>query len=220
MKETVILLHGMGRSRFSMSLLAARLRKHGYHTINCGYPSTSKTIEILSDKYLTPVIERSKQAGAEKIHLVSHSLGGIIARYYLQGNELPVGSRVVMLSPPNKGSEVADAMKSRWLYRLMTGPAGQVLGTGVDSMPNRLKPVAGEVGVIIGNQSSDPWFNHLFPGEHDGKVSVDRSRLDEMMDFLVVRQGHTFIMNSMAVMNQVVYFLEHGRFDRNKTIKA
>ncbi|WP_126452653.1 esterase/lipase family protein [Sulfuriflexus mobilis] len=220
MKESVILLHGMGRSRLSMALLAARLRKQGFATLNVGYPSTRQTIERLSDKYLAPAIAKCKAKGAERIHLVTHSLGGIISRYYLQGHRLPKGSRIVMLSPPNKGSEVTDAMKSRWLYQVMLGPAGQVLGTDDDSLPNRLKTVEEEVGIITGDRSSDPWFEKLFPGANDGKVSVERSQLDEMVDFLVVNTGHTFIMNSMAVMKQVVYFLQHGSFDRDKKIKA
>lgn len=220
MKETVILLHGMGRSRLSMALLAARLRKHDFGTVNVGYPSTQQTIERLSDKYLAPAVAKCRKKGAERIHIVTHSLGGIITRYYLQDHRLPKGSRVVMLSPPNKGSEVADAMKSRWLYQLITGPAGQELGTNNGSLPNRLKPVAEEVGVICGDRSSDPWFEKLFPGAHDGKVSVERSKLDEMVDFLVVAKGHTFIMNSMAVMKQVVYFLQHGHFECDERKKT
>lgn len=214
MKDTVILLHGMGRSRFSMALLASRLRRHGFATVNVGYPSTRKSIEWLSERYLAPAIAKCRGMG--HIHIVTHSLGGIIARYYLQEHRLPGGSRIVMLSPPNKGSEVTDAMKSHCLYKLAMGPAGQALGTADDSLPNTLRPVAEEIGIITGDRSSDPWFANLFPGANDGKVSVARSQLDEMRDFLVVRQGHTFIMNSMAVTNQVLYFLRHGRFDKDK----
>lgn len=216
MKETVILLHGMGRLRLAMALLATRLRKQGFVTVNVGYPSTHKTIERLSEQYLAPAIDKCKAKGAERIHLVTHSLGGIIARYYLQDHRLPEGSRIVMLSPPNKGSEVVDALKSRWLYQLVTGPAGQALGTENNSFLSRLLPVAEEVGVITGDRSSDPWFDRLFPGAHDGKVSVERSKLDEMVDFLIVHEGHTFIMNSMAVMKQVIYFLQHGYFERTE----
>jgi pimeloyl-ACP methyl ester carboxylesterase len=214
--EVVILLHGMGRSRLSMALLAMRIRKQGFRTTNIGYPSTRKSIEALSEKYLEPAIAACKEQGAAKIHIVTHSLGGIIARQYLQDHNLPEGSRVVMLSPPNKGSEVTDALRNSLLYKLATGPAGQSLGTDAGSLPNRLRPVQVEIGIITGSHSSDPWFSRLFPGEHDGKVSVERARLEEMVDFLVVGKGHTFIMNSMAVMNQVVYFLRHGRFDRDK----
>jgi alpha-beta hydrolase superfamily lysophospholipase len=214
MKETVILLHGMGRSRLSMALLAFSIRRQGFRTVNIDYPSTRKSIEALSEEYLAPAIAACKEQGAAKIHIVTHSLGGIIARQYLQNHSLPEGSRIVMLSPPNKGSEVTDALRNSLLYKLATGPAGQSLGTEAGSLPNRLQPVQVEIGIITGSRSSDPWFSRLFPGEHDGKVSVERARLEEMVDFLVVSRGHTLIMNSKYVMQQVVYFLRHGSFEK------
>lgn len=215
MKETVILLHGMGRSRLSMALLAFSIRRQGFRTVNIGYPSTRKSIEALSEEYLAPAIAACREQGAAKIHIVTHSLGGIIARQYLQNHRLPEGSRIVMLSPPNKGSEVTDALRNSFLYKLATGPAGQSLGTEADSLPNRLQPVQVEIGIITGSRSVDPWFSRLFPGEHDGKVSVERARLEEMDDFLVVSKGHTLIMNSRYVMQQVVYFLRNGSFEKS-----
>lgn len=197
-----------------MALLAMRIRRQGFRTANIGYPSTRKSIEALSEKYLAPAIETCKEQGADKIHIVTHSLGGIIARQYLQNHSLPEGSRIVMLSPPNKGSEVTDALRNSLLYKLTTGPAGQSLGTGTGDLPNRLQPVQVEIGIITGSCSSDPWFSRLFPGEHDGKVSVERAKLEEMVDFLVVNKGHTLIMNSKYVMQQVIYFLRHGSFER------
>ncbi|NNF97561.1 MAG: alpha/beta fold hydrolase, partial [Halobacteria archaeon] len=117
MKETVILLHGMGRSRLSMALLAFGIRRRGFRTVNIDYPSTRKSIETLSEEYLAPAITACKEQGAAKIHIVPHSLGGIIARQYLQDHSLPEGSRIVMLSPPNKGSEVTDAFRNSLLYK-------------------------------------------------------------------------------------------------------
>ena len=213
--EVVILLHGMGRSRLSMVLLAIRIRRQGFRTVNIDYPSTRKSIEALSEEYLAPAIAACKEQGAAKIHIVTHSLGGIIARQYLQNQSLPEGSRIVMLSPPNKGSEVTDALRNSLLYKLATGPAGQSLGTEAASLPNRLQRVQVEIGIITGSRSSDPWFSRLFPGEHDGKVSVERARLEEMVDFLVVSKGHTLIMNSRYVMQQVVYFLRNGSFEKS-----
>ena len=118
-----------------------------------------------------------------------------------------------MLSPPNKGSEIVDHLKNLKLFQLINGPAGQQLGTDEHSLPNQLGPVSGEIGVIIGNASSDPWFSWLIPGENDGKVSVERARLDEMTDFLVIKHGHTFIMQKEAVIAQVKTFLKQGRFE-------
>ncbi|MGH8550736.1 MAG: esterase/lipase family protein [Methylococcales bacterium] len=212
--EFVILLHGLGRSRFSMSRIARKLDSAGYTTLNCGYPSTRGTIEKLVDRYVANAVSDCVRRGAVKIHVVTHSLGGILIRAYLQNHALPQGSRIVMLSPPNQGSEVVDHLKKFSCFEWILGPSAAQLGTGPASLPNRLERIDCEIGVIAGNVSSDPWFSRLIPGSHDGKVSVQRAKLDEMTDFLIVPRGHTFIMQSAATIDQILAFLQHGRFRR------
>lgn len=209
--ECVILLHGMGRSALSMRSLEKHLRERGYHTVNRDYPSTSFTIEEIAKKNIPKLIAECKPQ-ASKIHFVTHSLGGIVTRYYLQSNNLPKGSRIVMLSPPNKGSEIADQLQGSAWYKWLTGPAGQQLTTDQNSVPNKLKPINYEVGIITGRRTLEPWLSQFIPGEDDGKVSVKRARLYEMTDFLVVDHAHTFIMNSSLVKEQVTHFLQHGYF--------
>jgi triacylglycerol lipase len=211
--ECVILLHGMGRTAFSMQPMEKYLQEHGYLTINRSYPSTSRTIEEIANNIIPEYIEECKKE-ANKIHFVTHSLGGIIIRYYLQSNSLPEGSRVVLLCPPNKGSEIADRLRDSAWYKWLTGPAGQQITTDSNSVPNKLKSIACDVGVITGKRTLEPWFSRLIPGEDDGKVSVENARLAEMKDFLVVDHSHTFIMNSDDVKKQVVNFLRHGYFNR------
>ncbi len=209
--ECVILLHGMGRTAFSMNSMESYLKEHGYQTISHNYPSTSQTIEQIS-KNIVPKFVRECNANATKIHFVTHSLGGIITRYYLQSNHLPEGSRVVMLSPPNKGSEIADRFHDSTWYRWLTGPPGQQLTTDSNSLPNNLKPISYEVGIISGRNTLEPWFSRLIPGEDDGKVSVESAKLPEMKDFLVVDHAHTFIMKSNKVKLQVLNFIKNGNF--------
>ena len=72
----------------------------------------------------------------------------------------------------------------------------------------------GEIGIITGDNSSDPWFSPVIPGEDDGKVSVESAKLDEMSDFITVHNGHTFIMRDDSVINQILYFLKHGNFNK------
>ncbi len=213
-KEYVILLHGMARTKFSMGKLESRLAGQGYQVVNDGYPSTRKPVEKIASKYLGPMVSKCKAAGAKKIHIVTHSLGGIVTRQYLQDHTLPKGSRIVMISPPNQGSELADALRHLWLYKWLNGPAGQALGTEPESLPNSLKPLDAEIGIITGNRSFNPLFSWLIPGEDDGKVSVERAKLAEMTDFLVVSSSHTFIMRHPDVLDQVVCFLENGKFAR------
>ncbi len=210
--ECVILLHGMGRTRYAMASLAATLAENGYHTVNFGYPGTDETIEAIAATDIPCMVEKCLAFQARKIHFVTHSLGGIVVRQYLQNHSLPEGSRVVMLSPPNQGSELVDYLKDLWLYRWKNGPAGQQLGTGFRSVPNTLEPVDAEIGVITGRHSFNPLFSQLIPGPDDGKVSVERARLAEMEDFLVLPATHTFIVWDSTARKQVLYFLENGAF--------
>ncbi len=211
----VILLHGMGRTHRSMGKMARHLSDRGYLVLNQDYPSTEADIETLSRGIVAETVDRCRSQNSDApIHFVTHSLGGIVVRHYLQNHSLPPGSRVVMLSPPNRGSEIAEGLKDFPPYRWIMGPAGQQLGTAPDAMPNRLKTVAVPVGVITGDRSLEPWFSARIPGPDDGKVSVARARLPEMVDFLVVPRSHGFIMNDAHVIAQTIHFLEHGMFKR------
>ena len=213
-KECVIVLHGMGRTKYAMRKVEKELAGAGYTVWNRSYPSTQKLIEVLAVEHISKGLAFCRQAQAEKVHFVTHSLGGILVRYYLQENKIEKLDKIVMLSPPNSGSEVADSLKGLKLYQWITGPAGQQLGTGPDSLPNRLGRIDATVGIITGNCTLDPWFSPIIPGEDDGKVSVKSARLEEMADFLVVESGHTFIMSNSSVLEQIRYFLENGTFKR------
>ena len=215
-QQCIVLLHGMGRTRFSMSHLESALTDKGYHVINYGYPSTSAPIEELAREHVPQAINLCPGPAQRPINFVTHSLGGILVRFYLQEHQLPAGSRMVMLSPPNKGTELADRFKDMALYRWITGPPGQQLGTSERSLPNKLKPVDMDIGIITGRKTYEPWFSNLLPGEDDGKVSVESAKLDEMADFLVVDSGHTFIMNDPEVIRQIDAFLRTGCFERNE----
>ncbi len=212
--EYVLILHGLGRTRFSMRKVAKYLEERGYKTMNISYPSTAEPIPVIADTHVKQAIETCIKQGAVKVHVVTHSLGGIVIRQYLQNNSLPAGSRVVMLGPPNKGSEVADFLMDFFLYRWVMGDAGQSLGTSEDSYVNMLGPVDEEIGVIAGTRTVDPISSLLIPGPDDGKVSVESTMLDEMTDFICIPKSHPFMASSRSIMHQIEYFLENGKFDK------
>jgi len=211
--DTVVLLHGLGRTRFSMNRLAKHLQKHGYAVMNIGYRSTRYDVAELSAQLHQEL--RARGAGdAGRIHFVTHSFGGIVVRAYLKSHRPSNLGRVVMLGPPNQGSELADRLGRTWMFRVFAGPSGQELGTGASSTPNLLGAVDYPLGVIAGDRSINPLFSVWIPGPDDGVVSVDRARTGGMSDFLVVHRAHTFLMRSPKVARQVVHFLANGEFAR------
>ena len=213
-KSCVIILHGLGRTRNSMHKIEKYLSQRGYDTINEKYPSTNMSVKEITKTSLNDIINRIGNHPERTIHFVTHSMGGILVRYYLRDNRLPNLGRVVMLAPPNSGSEVVDWLKKSFIYKRLLGPAGQELGTGDDSLPIKLGPVDFELGVIAGNRSIN-WINSLvIEGPNDGKVSVDKTKVKGMGDFLIVRRTHPFIMNGEEVMFQTEHFLRKGFFCR------
>lgn len=211
-KEWVVLIHGLGRTDLSMIRLEAELTKRGYGVVNVSYPSTQYSIDYLAEEELAPAIERCCVGIDKKVHFVTHSMGGIVLRYYLAEHEMENLGRVVMLSPPNQGSEVADWVAENELLQKVLGPSAEQLGTGPESVPNQLGPVDFELGIIAGNRTLNPLFSRMIPGADDGKVSVERAKVEGMADFLVVPHSHTYIMMSDEVIEQVVYFLANGEF--------
>jgi hypothetical protein len=141
-------------------------------------------------------------------------MGGIVLRAAVALGIVPADAlrRVVMLAPPNHGSELADRLRDFAVYRLATGPAGQQIGTGDDSLPRRLPPPPFEVGIIAGRRSNNPIFGQILDAEGDGKVTVESARLEGMRDLVVVDRSHTFLMWAPDVLAHTFAFLEHGRF--------
>jgi pimeloyl-ACP methyl ester carboxylesterase len=210
--ESVVLLHGMAMPSMSMALIAADLRTAGYDVVNVHYPTGTGDVRELVERYVGPAI--SERGADRPVHVVTHSLGGILIRQYLQDRCLPPGSRIVMLVPPNQGSEVADRVR-RWPpYRWLTGRVGQQLGTGADSIVKQLRPVTAEIGIIAANRSLQPWFAHLIREPNDGVVAVSSARLAEMRDFIVIGTSHSIIVFNAAARVQIRHFLAHGAFDR------
>lgn len=218
--ECVVLIHGLARTYRAMESMQEALTDAGYHTVNLGYPSTEKDIETIAKEYAPGAINLCQKFNPKAIHFVTHSLGGIVLRKSLAENRPALLGRVVMLSPPNRGSAVTDKLQDWWFYKWLNGPAGQELHTGQDSMPNRLGPVDYPVGVITGDQYAffDAWFSSILPGKDDGKVSVDRAKVDGMRDFLVVHKSHPFIMNSSYVQKETLHFLQYGIFKHGEPL--
>ncbi len=206
----VILLHGLARTNASMAVLAQQLTDQGYHVINQDYPSREGRIEDLANIAIPPALEQCTDF--DEIHFVTHSLGGILVRQYLSQHTIPQLKHVVMLGPPNQGSEVVDTLQNVPGFHFINGDAGLQLGTGKLSLPNTLGPANFDVGIIAGTQSINLILSTFIPGTDDGKVSIESTKLEGMADHIEIATSHPFMMKNDDVIKQVSHYLTYGKF--------
>jgi triacylglycerol lipase len=224
-RDTVVLLHGLGRTSLSMSRMATALEREGYRVVNASYSSRRQSLEALAKDWLPAQLRETSgstvpTASGPKIHFVTHSMGGIIVRLWLRDVGPPPNlGRVVMLAPPNAGSEVSDRLESFGPFRLFTGLNGRRLGTGPESVPRALgawPDNAGALGVIAGERTLNPLFSSWVPGVDDGKVAVASTHLAGERDHLVLPYSHTWLGYRKETIGQVIAFLRNGKFSRGK----
>jgi hypothetical protein len=209
----VILLHGLCRTSRSMVKMERALTGAGYKVRNINYPSRTAPIEKLADDAIGKAVVDCENDGATKINFVTHSLGGILVRSYLARHKIPNLGRVVMLAPPNQGSEMVDKLGWTFIFKWLHGPAGNELGTDKNSVPNKLGAANFPVGIIAGDRSIN-WINSiLIPGRDDGKVSVERTKLAGMSSHIVIHATHPFIARNREAIQQTIQFLRMGKFD-------
>jgi pimeloyl-ACP methyl ester carboxylesterase len=209
----VILLHGLARTPSSMETLEKALFEEGFSPINEGYPSRDHTIEQLADLAIKPALEKCPKG--KRVNFVTHSLGGILVRQYLSKHDLANLNRVVMLGPPNQGSEVVDKLRDVPGFHFINGDAGMQLGTGELSIPNTLGKANFDVGIVAGTRSINWILSSMIPNTDDGKVSIESTKLDGMNDHIEMPVTHPFMMKNDRVIAQVVNYLRNGRFEHD-----
>jgi predicted alpha/beta hydrolase family esterase len=211
--DYVVLIHGLGRSRLSLAGMQLWLRRCGYRVVNVTYPSRRIPVAEAVQKWLAPRLAALELAPGDRVHFVTHSLGGILFRAWAAGRDpaFPLG-RAVMLAAPNYGSEIMDHIGPQPWARLVLGPVVDELQTDPASMANQLGKVPAETAVIMGNRANITLFKHLLGPESDGIVPVRAGWLPDLAGFLVVPADHTFIMWRPLVLRAVRHFLAHGSF--------
>lgn len=211
-QDGIVLLHGIARHAGSLATLERALVADGYRTLNLDYPARKNCIEDIVALMREP-IARFQATLDGRLHFVTHSMGGLVARAYIARHRPERFGHVVMLAPPNEGSEIADLLANNPLYRAFFGPAGdELITTKPDALCQVLGTVDFPLGVIAGDRSLDPLGWLLLPGANDGRVTVERTRVAGMADHITLHGTHTLIMNNREAIAQVRHFLKHGRF--------
>ena len=212
----VVLLHGMARTSGSMKKMQRYLEDREFVVANVDYPSRDHQIAELAKIAVEDGLRQCRaNEGLDAIHFVTHSLGGILVRYYSAHHDIAQLGRVVMLAPPNQGSHAADAMRGVPGFGWINGPAAMQLGKGPDSVPLSLGKPGFEFAVIAGNRTIDPITSAVLENPDDGRVTVEDTKLEGMSDFRVVDASHAYIMKKKDVMALVYTFLAYGTFDKS-----
>ncbi len=209
-RESVVLVHGLGRTEQSFVVLAQRLRWAEYDVTTVGYDSRSAPLQEHAARLADAVASCCRDAPT--LHFVGHSMGGMVIRRYLADSPPATLGRVVLLAPPSQGSELAERLRQHPVAAEILGPSGRSLGTGSDDLPATLPPPAYELGIVAGNRSINPVGSAVIPGVDDGAVALDRVGVPGA-PIVILPRSHTFIMNSRHAADAVIRFLQTGAFE-------
>jgi len=212
-REAVVLLHGVGLIPWFMKPIARDLELAGFRVLNIGYPSKTVSIEKLAGEWLLARLATLDLESAPRVHFVTHSMGSLLVRHLMVHNRPANTGRVVLIAPPSRGSELADAGRPKWLIRLVVGTNLKALGMSGDAFWRGLpKRVDYPTGVIAGTGSGNP-LGRCLPKPNDGTITVESTRLDGTLDSVELPWSHTAILFHGRTAAQVVHFLRHGKFN-------
>jgi triacylglycerol esterase/lipase EstA (alpha/beta hydrolase family) len=214
--DYVVLVHAFAWTARSMNKIAQKLNSEGYAVININYPSRKYSIEYLAENFIAKTVNKLCVDKKRKIHFVTHSLGGIIIRKYIRTHPKLLFGKVVMIAPPNHGSEIVDFVKSNFLLKAYFGPVLQQLGTKKDSFINTdlKQAIKFELGVIAGDVCINPLARFIIKGDNDGLVPVECTKIRGMKDHIIIHSTHLFIVSNKECIKQISYFLKYGYFCR------
>ncbi len=202
-QETVVLLHGQGRTRASLLVLSRRFKAAGYQTANFPYNQVSRSLDEISGELIEFIKEK---VNTPRYHLVGHSLGNVIIRDAFRKEYPPGLGRIVMLTPPNHPAHLAKRLKKNLLYRWLTGESGQKLSE--EEFYRDLPVPEADFGVIAGDKGQKMTFSE----PNDGVVTIESTKLEGMNDFILLHHSHTFIMNCKDTFEHCTSFIETGSF--------
>jgi pimeloyl-ACP methyl ester carboxylesterase len=206
-REAVLLLHGAWMNRWVMGYLAFVLQREGFAVQTLSYRTMRGTLA----EHLARVAERIAALEAPHLHLVGHSLGGVIVLRYLQRGADARVRRAVLLGAPVAGCRAAAGLALRAGGEFLLGKSISVWRGPFDiSVDPRF-----EIGAIAGT-----WALGLgrvvtrLPKPNDGVVCLDETKFPALRDHLTFPVGHTLMLASPRVARQTAAFLKAGAFGR------
>ena len=217
--RVVIVLHGLIRTSNSMGVVGKYLQKNSNMTaISYEYASTRKSVKQHAESLGQLIDGLGKEV--TEINFVGHSMGNIVVRRYLfaetkgdrQGD--PRIKRMVMIGPPNQGSQMALMLKKNFIFKVVAGAAGAQMGETWEHLAKKLAIPKFEFGIIAGGQSDENQrFSNMFvDGKDDFTVGVEETKLAGATDFLVKPLLHSTMMKQPVTLKATLSFLEHGYF--------
>lgn len=206
---TVVLIHGLWFSGHVMFVLARRLRRQGFTVRSFSYPSVRADLRTNADR----LARFLATLDADTVHLVGHSLGGILIRALFHYHPQQKPGRIVTLGTPHGGSRVAQHLGRNAFWRRAMGKGVAQLLTGA---PQHWAPPSRAIGVLCGTRSlglGRLLYRHL-PRPNDGLLTVKESAFPAARDHIALPVSHTGMLFSRTVARQVGAFLIAGCFDR------
>lgn len=195
-----------------MNKLAKTLQAQGYRVLNYSYPSFTHSLPELAENTISQLL--AKCPSDQPVHFVTHSMGGILVRCYLAQHKIENLGRVVMLGPPNQGSELVDILAKLDTKQYFSKQPIMQLGTKQDGFTQQIGKADFELGIIAGKRSVNPILSLFLAGRDDGKVSVKNTKLTGMQAHLTMPVTHPFMMKNRKAIKEVLHFLDKGEFSR------
>jgi len=212
----VYVIHGFGGFTLQMEKINQGLIKEGFLTENYSYHSLSEELDSLG----LDLFQKIKHENFDTVSFVTHSMGALVVRsmyqYLNTSAHFPKIFRIVMLAPPNKGTELAD-IYSGPVTKFLLGPNVEHMKTDPDSYTNKLPVPDCEIGIIAGIKGKKPWFNPFLKEDNDGNVSLSLTKLGNEKDSAIVHSTHGLMTQEKKVIKLIVSFLKTGSFANNKS---
>lgn len=204
-QESIVLIHGLWMKGQEMMLLQRRLRRAGYRVYRFSYRSVAH--DLVDNAWRLNCFLQKVEG--ETVHLVAHSLGGLVVRRLLHDFPEQRPGRIVTLGSPHSGSYVASRLsRMGWFRRLLGCSFPTLKGELFPWQSERqLGSIAGDLTIGIGQ------LLRSLPKPNDGTVSVAETLLEGMSDHVVVHASHMALLFSRRAADQTIHFLRQGCFD-------